>query len=78
MCGPAGRDCIDAESHKSFDCKMACVGLYADVGVSEKHTRLEGVPKQLTGMVEAYERHKKMFVKNFVFNGSAQSTTFGE
>ena len=57
---------------------MACVGLYADVGVSEKHTRLEGVPKQLTGMVEAYERHKKMFVKNFVFNGSAQSTTFGE
>ena len=57
---------------------MACVGLYADVGVSEKHTRLEGVPKQLTGLVEAYERHKKMFVKNFVFNGSAQSTTFGE
>ena len=78
MCSPAGRDCIDRESHKSFDCKMACVGLYADVGVSEKHTRLEGDSKQLMGLVEAYERHKKKFVKNFVFNESAKSTTFGE
>ena len=57
---------------------MACVGLYADVGVSEKHTRLEGDSKQLMGLVEAYERHKKKFVKNFVFNESAKSTTFGE
>ena len=61
-----------------FDCKMACVGVYADVGVSDKHTRLEVVPKQLSGLVEAYESHKKRFGKNFVFNSSAHSTTFGE
>ena len=57
---------------------MSCVGLYADVGVSNKHTRLEVVPKQLKGLVEAYERYKKRFAKNLVFNASAQSTTFGE
>ena len=39
---------------------MSCVGLYADVGVLEKHTRLEVVPKQLKGLVEAYERYKQI------------------
>ena len=78
MCSPAGRDCIDVESQKSFDCKMSCVGLYADVGVSKKHTRLEDVPGQLKDLVEAYDRHKKRIVKNFVFNASAHSTNFGE
>ena len=34
---------------------MSCVGLYPDVGVLEKHTRLEAVPKQLKGLVEAYK-----------------------
>lgn len=76
-----GRDCIDTESHKGFDCKMSCVGLYADVGVTKKHQRLqqlEEVPKQLKVLVEAYQRHKKRLVKNFVFNGSAHSKAFGE
>ena len=57
---------------------MSCIGLYADVGVSHKHTRLENVPKQLKDLVEAYDKHKKRFVKNFVFNASAHSTSFGE
>ena len=57
---------------------MSCVGLYADVGVSRKHTRLKNVPKGLKGLLEAYQRHKKRFVKNFVFNASAHSANFGE
>ena len=66
------------ESYRSFDCKMSCVGLYADVGVSDNHSQLDVVPKQLTRLVEAYQRQKRRFVKNFAFNGSAQSTAFGE
>ena len=57
---------------------MSCVGLYADVGVSHKHTWLKNVPRQLKDLVEAYQKHKKRIVKNFVFNASAHSTNFGE
>ena len=49
--------------------------------MTKKHQRLqqlEEVPKQLKVLVEAYQRHKKRLVKNFVFNGSAHSKAFGE
>ena len=81
MCSPSGRDCIDEESHESFNCRTPCVGVYADVSVSGKHERLEDledVPKQLKQLVEAYRRHKRRLVKNILFNSSAHLMGFGE
>ena len=31
MCGPKGRDCIEKNSTKSFNCSTTCEGIYADV-----------------------------------------------
>ena len=31
ICGPEGRDCIERNSAKSFNCSTTCEGMYADV-----------------------------------------------
>ena len=31
MCGPKGRDCIEKNYTKSFNCSPTCEGIYADV-----------------------------------------------
>ena len=31
ICGPKGRDCIERNSGKSFNCSTTCEGIYADV-----------------------------------------------
>ena len=31
ICGPKGRDCIERNSTKSFNCSTTCEGIYADV-----------------------------------------------
>ena len=31
ICGPTGRDCIERNSTKSFNCSTTCEGIYADV-----------------------------------------------
>ena len=31
ICGPKGRDCIERNSTRSFNCSTTCEGIYADV-----------------------------------------------
>ena len=31
ICGPKGRDCIEKNSAKTFNCSMTCDGIYADI-----------------------------------------------
>ena len=31
ICGPTGRDCIERNSTRSFNCSTTCEGIYADV-----------------------------------------------
>ena len=31
ICGPTGRDCIETNSTKSFNCSTTCEGIFADV-----------------------------------------------
>ena len=38
ICGPTGRDCIEGNSAKSFNCSTTCQGIYADVQWLEKKT----------------------------------------
>ena len=38
ICGPTGRDCIEGNSTKSFNCSTTCQGIYADVQWVEKKT----------------------------------------
>ena len=39
MCDLKGRDCIEKNSWKSFDCNTTCVGIYADVQFVEKNMK---------------------------------------
>ena len=39
LCDLKGRDCIEKNSWKSFDCNTTCVGIYADVQFVEKNMK---------------------------------------
>ena len=42
ICGPEGRDCIERNSTKSFNCSTNCEGIYADVQwVGKKIEKIE-------------------------------------
>ena len=34
-CSPKGRDCIETEARKDFNCSVSCEGIYADVQWTE-------------------------------------------
>ena len=36
MCDPKGRDCIEKNALKAFDCNTTCVGIYADIQFVKK------------------------------------------
>ena len=43
ICGPKGRDCIERNSSRSFNCSTTCEGIYADVQwVGKKIEEIEG------------------------------------
>ena len=54
MCSPEGRDCIERNSTKSFNCSTTCEGIYADVQwvgkkVEEDMEDEEAVEKEFKG-----------------------------
>ena len=62
ICGPEGRDCIERNLTRSFNCSTTCEGIYADVQWVEKKTEEEieeeAVERESEGMV--YEELKKL------------------
>ena len=40
-CDPKGRDCIEKDFSKNFDCNTTCVGIYADVEWVKKDIEVE-------------------------------------
>ena len=56
ICGPKGRDCIERNSTKSFNCSTTCEGIYADVQwvgkkIEEMEDDEEAVERKLEGEV---------------------------
>ena len=43
-CGPKGRDCIERNSTRSFNCSVTCKGIYADIEWVD-----DGIGKQMEG-----------------------------
>ena len=61
VCGLKGRDCIERNSAKSFNCSTTCEGIYADGWVekrTEEEIEEEAVERESEGMV--YEELKKL------------------
>ena len=84
MCDLKGRDCIEANSAKTFNCSTTCVGIYADVQFKEKLLQEErdgGETEKtikLTGKGEEFERQLADFIRREMFRLKSSEEAKGE
>ena len=79
-CGPGGRDCIEKNSAKTFNCSTTCKGMYADinwkVGKMGDHDEMD--KDKYIDLSSEYENFKKKNVQCFEFISQAFGKNFGE
>ena len=87
-CDPKGRDCIENNFARTFNCSTSCVGLYADVK-GKRNTveqpaddgpinKSEGAEKlKFQKLIMEYRNYKKKFVQHFSFNSTLSKSKFG-
>ena len=90
VCGLKGRDCIEKNSAKTYNCSTTCEGIYADVQWREMllegeqlqrdgQGKMEKVDKEKYKMLVAeYRRFKAENVKHFRLSAKAISSAFGK
>ena len=68
-CSPEGRDCIENKSTSTFNCSVACEGIYADVQwvenvlqATEEEPVEDEVEKELSGRYGGYAQKLSMLV----------------
>ena len=79
VCDQKGRDCIEGNSTRTYNCSPTCVGIYADV--QQEDLGLEGGAadsEQYKMLVAEYRKFKEKNVKHFRLNLTANSNAFGE
>ena len=54
-CDPKGRDCIEGNASQSFNCPVACEGVYADVQM-EEGSLVDEIGRQNLGRTQIQER----------------------
>ena len=52
MCDPIGRDCIEKNALKAFDCNTTCVGIYADIQFAKKDMKDKLTSMLLTRLLD--------------------------
>ena len=87
VCDIKGRDCIERSSTKTFNCSIACMGIYADVHhgrmiflEEEKVNRVSKNSKdkeKYKKLIAEYRKFKAENVKHFRLNVSASLDNFG-
>ena len=77
-CSPKGRDYIERNSAKSFNCKTTCEGIYAGVEWGEVIMNTEVDKNKYTRLLTDYKKFKKNTCQHFRFNSAANLTTFSE
>ena len=40
-CSPKGRECIEKEANRNFNCSLSCDGIYADIQFMEEHILMD-------------------------------------
>ena len=83
ICSPEGRDCIENKATSTFNCSVACEGIYADVQWVEnvvegmEGKKRDGLDRQkFEKMMSEYNQFKKNQVQHFRFDSAAHSTEF--
>ena len=78
ICGPQGRDCIEKNLTKTFDCSFACEGVYADIHWKDAGMKNELDKDKYAALSSEYVNFKRDNVKHFAFSSAAHSNMFGK
>ena len=78
-CGPKGRDCIEKYSAETFNCRVTCKGMYADIQ-HWKDIKMENEKdkEKYRTLISEYQNFKKDNVKHFRFSSVASGSNFGK
>ena len=82
-CGLEGRDCIERNSNRVFNCNITCNGIYADVHkideplTKDNKTGKGTDKKKFQILIEEYRRLKKNYVQHFRLSSAYNKTVFG-
>ena len=80
------QDCLEKNASKTFNCHVACKGIYADVSWNDEEVLKDGKKtgsgvelnrNKLLQIIEEYREKKAKFVKNFVFKADKKYPFFG-
>ena len=77
-CSPKGRDCIERNSARRFNCNTACEGIYAGIEWGEVIMNTEVDKKKYMKLLSEYKNFKKTNCRHFRFHSAANLTQFGE
>ena len=78
-CRPTGRDCIEKNSAKNFNCSTSCEGVYADIHWKRDEEMTFEIDKDKYAMLSSeYKNFKRENVKHFRFSSEASRSMFGE
>ena len=84
MCGLEGKDCIERNYSRVFNCNTTCNGIYADVEKNEElltqednKTRKDANTKKFQRLIEEYRTLKKNYVQHFRLSSASNKTVFG-
>ena len=90
ICDPKGRDCIERNFAKSFNCSTTCVGIYADVQWKQwnqwiqnqnlqQETNMPFVDKdKYKKLILRYQKFKVENVRHFKFNSTSVLSAYGK
>ena len=78
ICSPNGRDCIEQHSAKTFNCSLACEGIFADISWKVAEMENKKDKKKYQDLSSEYQDLKKKHVKYFRFNSNDSSKMFGK
>ena len=78
ICSTAGRDCIEQNSAKTFNCSFTCEGMYADINWKAAKMKNEMDKEKYTVLSSEYVNFKREHVKHFEFSSAASSRMFGK
>ena len=80
VCTPEGRDCVEEKAGESFNCNIACEGIFADAQwiPEASYKEIEGTDKNnLMRLILEYKEFKKN-VRHFRFDSNLTASTYGE
>ena len=80
VCTPEGRDCVEEKAGESFNCNIACEGIFADAQWIPEATdeNIEGTDKNnLMRLIKEYKEFKKN-VWHFQFDSNLTASNYGE